>query len=213
MSIVNAWLHHISVVVVADTYRPDAIHKYLVSGTIQNESEITQSHYVPDVCDVWHHDGTRIAVTAQQANIGKNYNESFEQCTNAEVYTLATKFVEMNKDVSYRAIGLNWTISLPHDNPLQWMTQKFLKDTKSSSTNVSMMPQFVIKTDKADLTLVFKPGEIRHDNQSKSVVVIHCNHHHTVPFKTHTDVLNILTGWKEARDNVLSNLGEVIESK
>ena len=211
MGVANAWLHHISVVAIADTYRPDVIHRDLVNGkTVPYKSEIGPVLYMPDVCDVRYTDGMRIVVTPQKATIGKDYDEPFEQCMDAEVHTLAAKFVKTYKGVSYRAIGLNWTISLPHDNPLQWMTRKFLKAAKSLSTNVSMVPQFVIKVDKAEIRLLFKPGEVEHDGQQRSVVVVNCNHQ-TGPFKAHTGVLNAVTGWKGARDTVLSSLGAVLK--
>lgn len=213
MGVADAWLHHISVVAVADEYRLDVIHKDVVDGkTIPYRSELGPVLYMPDVCDVRYIDGMRIIVTQQKVTIGKDYDEPFEQFMAAEVYALAAKFVQTYKDVSYRAIGLNWTISLQHDNPFQWMTQKFLKATESLSPNVFMVPQFVIKTDKAEMRLLFKPGEVMHNSQLKNVATVNCNHH-TESFKAHTDVLKAVTGWKEARDDVLSSLKEVLEIK
>lgn len=211
MHATDAWLRGISVVTVADTYRPDIIYKDLVNDTIvPDNSGIVQSIQVPDRCEVRYNNGIRIFVSQQKINIGKEYNEPFEQCLNDEVHVLAAEFVKTYEDVSYRAIGLNCTISLPHNDPPCWMTQKFLK-AQSPPANVSMVPRFTIKTNEAELMLAFTSGEEEHNGQRKRFVVIECNHHHNGPFKTNADILNIVTSWQDTRNTILSKIGEVLE--
>lgn len=211
MHAIDARLRGISVVTVADTYQPDIIYKDLVNDTIvPDNSGIIQSIQWPSGCEVRYNNGIRIVVSQQKINVGKEYNEPFKQCLNDEVHILAAEFVKTYKDVSYRAIGLNCTISLPHNDPLCWMTKKFLK-AQSPPANVSMAPRFMIKTKKAELMLAFTPGEGGHDVQRKRFVVIECNCHHNGPFKTNADILNIVTGWQDTRDTILSKLEEVLE--
>ena len=211
MNTVHARLHSISVVAIADTYRPDAIYRDLVSGKIMPDgSKIERSIQMPDGCDVRYENGMYITVNQQRANIGNEYNESFKECLNDEVHAFAAKFVETYSTVSYRAIGLNCAISLPHNDPLRWMTQKFLK-AKSPSANISMVPRFAIKTDGSVLLLAFAPVEESHNGHLKRFVGVDCNHHYGGPFKTDADMLRIVKGWRDTRDTILTKLGEVLE--
>lgn len=211
MQAADAWLRNISVVTVANTYLPDVIYRDLVNGRIMpDRSEILQSTQVLGECNVRYSNGIHIAVNQQRVTIGNDYNEQFKQCLNDEVHTLAAKFVKTYNDVSYRAIGLNCTISLQHNNPLRWMTRKFLK-VKSPPKNISMVPRFVIKTDDAELVLAFTSVEAMDQGQRKRFVAVDCNHHHGGPFKTDADILRTVMGWRDTRDTILSGLGEVLE--
>ena len=211
MDVANAWLRSISVVAIADTYQPDAIYRDLVNGKIMpSKQEIDRSIQMHGGCDVVYKNGMRITVDQQRASINKEYNESFKEYLNDEVHTLAAEFVKTYSDVPYRAIGLNCTISLPHNNPLRWMTRKFLK-AKSLPTNISMVPQFTIKTDRAVLLLMFASVEESHSGQRKRFVGVDCNHHYCGPFKTNADILRIVMGWQDTRDTILASLGEVME--
>lgn len=211
MQVADARLRVISVVIVADTYNPNMIYKNLVNGEMMPDgSEIVQSSQSLGECDVKYRGGIHIAVNQQRFIIGNDYDELFKEYMNDEVYTLAAEFVKTYSDVSYRAIGLNCTISLQHDEPLRWMTQKFLK-TKTPSENTLMAPRFLIKTDDAELALAFIPVEAMDQGQLKPFVAIECNHHHGGPFKADNDILRIVAGWRGTRDTILSRLGEVWE--
>ena len=207
----DARLRGISVVTIADTYQPDAIYGDLVSGKIMpDRPEIDKSIQVFGGCDVRYKSGMHVTVNQQRVSIGNEYNESFKEYLNDEVHVFAAKFVKTYSNVSYRAIGLNCTISLPHKEPLRWMTRRFLK-AKSPPANISMVPQFMIKTDGAMLSLAFGPGEELHNVHPKRFVGVDCNHHYGGPFKTGDDMLRIVTNWPDTRDTILAKLGEVLE--
>lgn len=211
MNVASAWLRGITVVAIADTYQPDAIYTDLVNGKIMpDESKIYRSIQMPDMCDVQYKNGMHITVNPQRVDIGKAYNESFKECLNDEVFVSAAKFVKTYDNISYRAIGLNCAISLPHTDPLRWMTQKFLK-AKSPPTNISMAPQFTIKTDRDMLTLAFRPGEESRNGHLKRFVGVDCNRHYGGPFNTNADILHIVKSWCDTRDTILTKLGEVLE--
>lgn len=211
MHATDALLRSISVVAIADTYRPDEIYKDLVNGRIMpDRSKIDQSVQASGGCEVSYSNGMRIAVNPQRAIIGNEYDEPLKECLNDEVHALAVKFIKMHNDVVYRAVGLNCTIALPHNDPLRWMTQKFLK-AKAPPANVSMTPQFAIKTGKAALLLAFASVEESRNGDLKRFVGVDCNHHHSGPFKTDADLLRTVTDWRGTRDTVLSRLGEVLD--
>ncbi len=211
MQAADARIRSISVVIVANTYQLDAIYRDLVNGKIiPDRSEIVQSGQALGWCDVRYSNGIHITVNQQRVNIVNEYDEVFKQCSNDEVHTLAAEFVRTYGDVSYQAIGLNCVISLPNNDPLHWMTQKFLK-TKRPPKNISMVPRFVIKTGKAELGLVFTFGETVDHGQRKQLVAVECNHHHGGPFKTNADILNTVKGWQNTRDTIVSKLEEVLE--
>ena len=212
MHAADALLRSISVVVIADTYRPDAIYKNLVNGRIMpDRSKIDQSVQAPGGCEVLYSNGMHIAVNQQRAIIGNEYDEPLRECLNDEVHGLAAEFIKVHNDVAYRAVGLNCAIVLPHNDPLHWMTQTFLK-AKSLPANVSMVPQFAIKTDKAELSLAFAPvEEPRNGGDLKRFVGVNCNHHHGGPFKTDADILRTVIDWKGTRDTILSGLEKVLD--
>lgn len=211
MNAADALLRSISVVAIADTYQPDAIYRDLVNRRIMPDgSEIDKSIQGFGGCDMRYKNGMYITVNQQRVIIGNEYNEPLKTCVNDEVHVLAAKFVKAYSDVSYRAIGLNCTISLQHNDPLRWMTQKFLR-AKPPPENISLVPRFMIKTDRAELALAFEPGvELRNGRQTHFVSV-DCNHHHGGPFKTDVDMLRTVTDWRGMRDTVLSRLGEVLK--
>ena len=213
MRVADALLRSISVVVIGDTYRPDAIYKDLVNGSIVPDgSKIDRSVQASGGCEVSYSNGMRIAVNPQRAFIGKEHDEPLQECLNNEVHPLAAEFIKTYNDVAYRAVGLNCTIVLSHDEPLRWMTQKFLK-AKEPPANISMVPRFAIKTDNAVLFLAFAFVEESRNGDLKRFVGVDCNHHHSGPFKTDADMLRIVTDWRGTRDTVLSRLGEVLELK
>lgn len=211
MQAADALLRSISVVTVASTYRSDVIYRDLINGRMMpDRSEIVQSGQVPGACDVRYSNGVRITVNQQRVSIGNEYDEPLKECLNDEVHTLAAEFVKAYSDMAHQAVGLNCSIILPHNDPLRWMTQKFLK-AKSPPTNVSMVPRFAIKTGKAVLSLEFASVEESHNGQRKRFVGVDCNHHYGGPFKTNADMLHIVKGWRDTRDTVLLRLGEVLE--
>ena len=211
MDVADVWLHGINVVTVANTYRPNAIYRDLMNGKMMPDRlEIVKSSQVSGECEILYNNDIHIAINPQRISISNRYDESFKQWQNGEAHTLAAEFVKTYSDVSYQAIGLNYTISLPHDDPLRWMTQKFLK-AKSPPVNVSMVPHFKIKTDDAVLSLAFVPVGESSNGQQKRFVGVDCNHHYSGPFKTNEDILRIVMGWRDTRDTTLSRLGEVLE--
>lgn len=211
MNAADAQLRGISVVIVANAYSPDVVYRDLVNSRIMPAgSKIVQSSQAIGGCEVGYGNGVYITVNTQRASIGKEYNEPLKDFLNDEVYTLAAEFVKAYNDMSYHAVGLNCTISLPHDDPLRWLTRKFLK-AKSPPANVSMVPQFAIKTDGAILLLALTSGEESRNGQQKHFVGVNCNYHFDGPFKADADILRIVTGWRDTRDTILSKLGEMLE--
>lgn len=211
MKAVEARLHDISVVTVANTHLPDTIYRDLINGSMTPDRlKIIESAQNRDSCYVKYSNGMHVIVNQRRINIGNEYDEPLNECLNDEVHALAAKFVKAYSDVSYQAIGRNCTISLPHNDPLHWMTQKFLK-AKSAPKNVSMAPKFIIKTDDAGLVLAFTPYEEPYNGQQRRFVIIECNHHHGGPFKTSDDILRAVMGWQDTRDAILARLGEVLE--
>lgn len=209
MRTADAQLRGANVMMVANTYQPATIYRDLVNGVVgPTGCRIVNSIQSLDGCRATYDNAIDISVNPQRLGISKEYREQFALCSNNEVYALAAKFVEAYKLVSYQAIGLNWLIAMSNDDPLQWMTQKFLK-VKSQPKDIFMMPQFVVRAGKSVLTLSFKQ-EISYDGQREPQIVVDCNYHNGGPFENVADILHMLDGWKNARNIALSKLEDVL---
>ena len=207
------WLHSVSVVVIAKFHNPSILNKDFLANNdiVDSEWETVETISTPAVSVIRYSNGIKWIVDQQRLDISKEYNVPFTDEQEDEIHCLAASYVKKLPHVSYQAIGLNCVVSIENEEPLQWMTQKFLKP-RQLYNKVEMIPRFIIKMDKAMLNLSFGKKIVRRGDKETSSIVIDCNLHHEDPFDSVESMQHVLTGWKRTKNIITSKLSEILES-
>lgn len=163
----------------------------------------------PAVSTIKYDNGINWLVDRQRLDISKEYNVSFEDHDEDIVHRLAAAYVKILQHVPYQNIGLNCVAYIENEDPLQWMTRKFLK-AESWPKGTVMMPRFTIKTGKTALNFSFGKGLPQFDGKQVRCIIIECNHHFAGPFKSIEGMLQILSGWKDTKSIIATKLNEVL---
>ena len=209
-AITGAWLHMVGVVVTANYHNPSILIKVLVNSKIVPSGwKIVKTISTPAESIVRYDNGINWLVNQQRLDISKEYNVPFVDHVDDSIHDLAEACIKRLPHVPYQNIGLNCAISVPNEDPLQWMTEKFLK-TKSYSKDIVMEPRFAIKTGEAILNLDFTGGIEQRDGKQVGSVFVLCNHRFAGPFKSSDDMIQVLSGWKDT-SIIADMLNEVLE--
>lgn len=210
-AIAGVRLHTVSVVVTANYHNPSILNNYfLVNNKIVPDNwNVVEAVSIPAVSVMRYGNGINWLVDQQRLDISKEYNIPFEDHADDTIHGLAAAYVRTLPNVPYRDIGLNCVVSIENGDPLQWMTQKFLKP-ESCPKDVMMVPQFIVRTGEAVLNFRFGDGLPQFNDKQAKSIVIGCNHHFTGPFKSIDDMLQILSGWKDTKNTIAYRLGEVL---
>ena len=205
-------LHTISVVITANYHNPSILNNdFLVNNRIvPSDWEVDEAVSTPAVSVVRYKNGINWLVDQQRLDISKEYSIQFENHDDGEIHGLAASYVRMLKHVPYQSIGLNCVVSVANEDPLQWMTKKFLS-AKSYSEDVVMVPRFLIKTDGALLNLGFGESSPQFNSTHAKSVIIQCNYHFDGPFESVEDMTKILSGWRDAKSIITSRLSEALK--
>ncbi len=210
---VSFWLHSVTVVVIAKFHNPSILNRDFLANNniVDSKWETVETISTPAVSMIQYDNGIKWLVDQQILDISKNYNVPFTDEHEDEIHRLAASYIKKLPHVSYQAIGLNCVVSIENNEPLQWMTQKFLK-SEQLDNNIEMIPRFIIKTDKATLNLNFRWKTMRRGDKKTPSVVIDCNLHHDGPFDSVESMEHVLTGWGRAKNIIESKLNEILES-
>lgn len=207
------WLHSTSVVVIAKFHNPSILNKdFLAKNNItEKEWQAVETISTPAVSTVRYDNGITWTVDQERLGIRKKYDMPFIDEQKDELHKLAASYIQELRHVPYQAIGLNCVLSIENKEPLQWMTQKFLK-AEQQYNDMWMMPRFIIKTDKGMLNLVFGEKTMNRGGKETSSIVIDCNLHQGGPFDSLKDIRCALHEWKDVKNIVESKLNEILES-
>lgn len=203
-------LERVGVVVTANFYNP-SIHNndFLVNNNIvPNEWDVVETVSTPAVSVIKYRNGIQWVVDQRRLDISKDYDMPFQDQIDNEMHRLVASYVKVLPHVPYKDVGFNCRVSIANDDPLQWMTAKFLK-IKSHSKDISLVPRFMIKIDDSILNLSFNNRIAQPGGKMTKSVIIDCNHHFSGPF-SFNDLQNILSGWENTKKIIATRLAEVL---
>ena len=206
------WLHSVSVVIIAKFHNPSILNKdFLANNNIVNNSwKVDDMISTPALSMIQYDNGTSWTIDQRRLDISQKYNIPFTDEREDKIHNLATSYIQKLPHVPYQSIGFNCVVSIENREPLQWMTQKFLKSQKTC--NVDMIPKFIIKIDKNTLNISFDGKVVRRGNMDTSSVVIDCNLHHEGPFDSVKDMERVLAGWDHAKNVIKTKLDNILEN-
>lgn len=210
----NVRLRRVGVVVTANFYNP-SIHNndFLVNNSIvPDDWDVLEGEAVstPAVSVIKYKNGIQWIVDQQRLDIGKDYDMPFHDPVDDEMHRRVASYVKVLPHVPYKDVGLNCVVSIANDDPLQWMTQKFLKP-EPHLKNIGMVPQFVMNLDDSVLNFSFGDGTAQHDGKMTKSIIIDCNHHFTGPFDSNDHLQSIVLGWSGTKNIIETKLTEVLK--
>lgn len=210
MADVDVQLHNVGVVIAAKFHNPSILNKDFLEnkGIVPKNWETTETISTPAVSVIKYDNGITWMVDQQTLEISQECDVLFKDHGDNKIHDLATSYVKILPHVPYKSIGLNCIVSIANENPLQWMTQKFL-DVKLRTRDITMMPRFVINTDNGVLNFSFGDGTVRRDGEQTRSVIVECNHHFA-GLSSVKDAQHILGTWENSKNIITSKLKEVV---
>ena len=205
-------LHKVGVVITAEFYNPSMLNKdFLINNkVIPNDWTEDQTMSTPIVSVIKFDNGIQWVVDQQRLDISKECDAPFGGHMDDELHRCAASYIKILPHVPYQSIGLNCVVSIADENPLQWMTHKFLK-SELHFQDINLVPRFVIKVNDMVLNFAFGDGTALRDGRKTRSVIVDCNCHFSGPFSSNKDMQFILHGWKDTKSIIASKLNEVLK--
>ena len=137
-------------------------------------------------------------------------NSPLVQNEDSKVYSLASLYVKKQPHVSYRKVDLNYSISIIHENPKQWITDQFL-NKKFHDQNFNIQPKLVISLDDSTLNLSFRDDLVRQNKKPKvEGIKIRCQIHYDGPFESMSILQSKIMSWTDAKETIVSHLNHLL---
>ena len=208
----DVWLHSVSVVILAKYHNPSILNNdFLVSEDIvPNGWQVKETVTTPAVSILKYSNGVRWTVDQDRLIIIEDCDLPFQQNDENKVHKLASAYIEKLQHTPYRSLGLNCRVSILHKNPIQWITEQFLKKSLHSH-ELFMLPRFTMNVDDATLSLQFDAGwAIRNRIKNTSSVLIDCNLHYNGPFDSASLLQNKISQWVKSKNIISSQLDKIL---
>lgn len=204
------WLHSVSVVITAESHNPSILNKdFLVTeGIVPKEWAVRETIITPAASTVQYANGIRWLVDQQRLEISRELDVALHEYADSQIHDLAVSYVKKLPHVPYRSLGLNCTVSVMREDPLQWLTDRFLS-VDLPDVKMHMMPRFTADLDGAVLNLRMNGGDVMRDGGNKSSVVIDCNLHSDGPFKADS-LCDAIRRWVDDQDRIAVVLGKIL---
>lgn len=205
------WLRSANVVILAKYHNPSILNKdFLIHNNIVSDNlEVVESVSTPAVSSIKYSNGMRLFVDQQRLDISKDHNIKFEDHSDDEIYQCAKSYVKVIPHVPYQSLGINYTVSVVREKPLEWITKQFLNKNLQNIEG-HMLPRFIINVDYAVLSLSIMDGVVPHDNKNTESVIIDCNLHHNGPFRSPSEIQAKMEDWQKDKSIIISHLKEIL---
>ncbi len=173
-----------SVVLIANTHNPSIINPDFLknNGIVDADLEVAgPSLTTLAAAQINYKQNVSWIVTPDQCVIVENVPSGSSNPSG--LYKSAEKYADVLKHIPYVAIGLNWQIILTvHENPVDWMKSKFLRDgrwqheVQSTGLNIQMKSE-----DSSTFSLTVNAP----NRQIENAVTVDCNFHFDIKNKPH----------------------------
>ncbi len=208
------WLHSVGVVIMAEFHNPSILNKdfLVMEKIVPKEWNIAKNIITPAVSVIEYTNGTKWLVDQQRLEITEKCDSPFQEYEDSQVHDLATSYVKKLPYVPYRSLGLNYTLSIIREDPLRWLTERFLK-VDPYGGKLYMMPRFTMDLGGVQLNLNFGSGSMSHGQDSPaSSIIINCNLHHGGQSSSDS-ICDKIHRWTDSRKNIASVLDNILESQ
>ena len=179
-----------------------------MENLVPKEWDVSESVITPMASAIQYGNGVRWVVDQQRLEISREHDIPFRKHTQNQIYDLAVSYVKKLPHIPYRGLGLNYVVSIMHEDPLQWLTNRFLH-IDIPDVELYMMPRFTTRLDDMTLNLSLGRGNVRREGTPTSSVVIDCNLHNDGPFKV-DPLCDTICRWSDDQDRIATVLGKIL---
>ena len=179
------WLHSVSVVVTAEFHNPSILSPdFLKANRIVPENwEPGDVITTPQFSNLQFQNGIAWTVDQSKLTVVDTCESVFRTDYRARAYDLVASYLRVLPHVPYRSLGLNFVVTIRRDDPLNWLTERYLRDDfrlLRLPNRLTMVPRFTIPVDDGILcSLSLEAGTSQLDgSHSQPAVIANCNVHH-----------------------------------
>ena len=207
-------LNTVSVVVTAEFHNPSILNRdFLASqGIVPPDWDVATSIITPPVSVVRYRNGIEWTVDQSRLNVVEQCRSSFR--SEYRVHRLVNAYLDKLPHVPYRSLGLNCNVSVPLNNPQDWITERFLKPgawLQGGPRVLGMTPKFSLDAGDAVCHFAFGNEEVpRGDRGTESAVVVDCNVHHPGPLAVDS-LRAAIERWPERQGLVVAGLEKLLK--
>ena len=118
-----------------------------------------------------------------------------------DVHGIASKYVEMTKLTSYKAVGINWQFRTESTSPGQWLSDRGMKcdEIMTGFSISSLQVRKALAASVCNITFI----------SSDNFITIDCNYHFETGGLSAEKILSLLSDWAACQHHLLA---EVISS-
>ena len=199
-------LRLLNVVVVAEYHNPSILDtNFVVSNhIIPKEWKIVETVTSPGFSILKYDNDIQLVADPDRLNISQACNEQFQEHNSSDIHDIAVRYVDTLPKTPYRKLGLNCTVSITHDDSLEWITKRFLK-ADSHTAGFYMMPRFIRDTGESKLKLSFTSKKV----SGQDNIIIDCNVHYDGPFD-HKSLRDKIKGWPGHQKDIKGMIGKLL---
>ena len=206
----DVWLHSASVVILAESHNPTILNKdfLVVHSIVPKEWSVVETVVTPMLSVVRYANGIKFQVDGQRLEIVEECDLPFRKYTSDRLYKLAISYVDTLPHVPYRGLGINYTVSVVRQDPLQWITKRFLK-LQPWSEEFYMTPRFSVGMREATLNLGIHSKELLREGNSQNLVVVDCNIHYGEQLGA-ASLCDKIRGWTNEKERIADALDRIL---
>ena len=200
-------LRSASVVITAENHNPSTLNPdfVTVNGIIPEEWKSINTITTPGLSLLEYDNHVKLILDPNALTIVCECNEPFQKRHKYPAHDIAVKYVKILPHTPYKNLGLNCIISIPRDEPQEWITKQFLKPALYD-TRTQLVPKFIIKNKKNTLTLEFS-----YDQQyGKNSITVKCNIHYNGPHKS-TSLYEKINEWPYEQKNIENEIIKLVQ--
>lgn len=203
----NITLRSLSVVILAEYHNPSILNtNFVVSNDIVNkEWRTVETVTTPGLSILKYDNGVQLAMNPNRLSISVELDERLHEHHNNEIYHIAIKYVNTLPHISYRSLGLNCILQITQDEPLKWLTERFL-NADSYNDGLYMLPKFIKDLGENKIGLDFNYQNTSDENS----IVIDCNSHHIGPF-TSSSLCQKIEEWPTRQKDIQDMIDNLIQ--
>ena len=207
-------LHSLTDVVTAEHHNPSLFTPDFLksNGIVPKSWKVAEGAIAtPAVTQVVFSNGVGITVDPTRLSISEKCESPFRE--RYGLHKVVSKLVNALPHVPYRALGLNARISMPKDEPRDWLVSRFLREgnwVRGKPTLIETSLKLTYLVNDAECNFTIQPGKASGlDGELKPAIIIDTNFHHP-SVGTSGEVKAVLKAVRDKQEFLIQTLRKLL---
>jgi hypothetical protein len=206
-----------SIVIVAKNHNPTLLNPDFLRANkiVAEDKKVIETLTTPPVSIVKYEDGLSITLESEKFQVQQPAHDEFKE--DWESPQVAIAFVRTLPHVAYKGVGLNWIGIWPHENPREWLKERFVASGPWSNedfrlNSVGIRFTYAL-TGESRCNLSLDAGDAKDSIGNKEpCITVSANYHHDLGPEI-ADVERSIMKWRSHQDHFKRLIETVLGSE